>query len=1728
MRIFTLGKNGIPLFFFALFLFSGTTMYGQEDCPTTGGTPATQDFCYLDTVGDIVTDGTAVYQTNDNANDTQPIPQDEVLTNGETYYVGAPSGDCERIAVTVTVEVVEAPTNTIFPGSNSFEISPCVTTSFTADDLASYFQTTATGYDEIEVYTSEFGTTVAEGELVAGESYFVAQVSSDPSNCPSIRAAVGYNPISAGPPAAPSPQVFCEGATVADLQANGTYNNTQAIRWYRSLNATTPLAEDTQLINGQTYYASQIVNDRNDPFPPCESDRTAVIVELTTGDAGSPNTGVVCETEVQETFPSIDAIRNYLLGLLDEGVSGNGTFNPTPAQLAQQYQNDTDGIGDYTTTYTLGEDECEASVLLTISVVETEEANAGGDVSFELSVDDEPKDLYSEVTEGANTNGYFVDYPDGMFDPAQEGAGVYTITYTVDETSGCISGTDSATFTITVTECEANAGEDVNETFCRTEVEALVQQIINAQNPGSEEPDPTAGLEVLAEWLGDRDLDGTFEGDFSGLQRFLVPGIPLTEPVTVTGTYIVGEGDCVDTASISIRVIEDANAGNDNAITLSPNDDPVDLFTLLGEDAQTGGSWSSGNGTFNPATDAAGTYTYTVGSGDCTDSASVVVTLTTNPVVSPGVSVVCLRDVQTFFPSVDEIRKYYLRLLPSGVATNGSFSPTPAQMADIYQADEDGLGEFTTTYTVNGESYDLTINVVTEAEAGDDATITLTTDDEPVDLLTYLGENALRGGTWNTGNGIFDPATDEAGDYTYTVGYETCMDSATVTVVVTDTVDPCDAGSTGLGVVCLADVQTTFPSVDEVRKYYLSLLESGVSRNGTFNPTPAQMVDQYQNDDDQLGDFTTTYTVVDGECSDSVELTIRVVEDADAGEDGSVTLNENDDPVNLFDYLGGSPDEGGTWSSGNGIFDPSTDEPGTFTYSIGTESCMDTAAVIVTVTSDPTDPCSAVDAGSPGLGVVCSADVQAVFPSNDEIRKYYLNLLDPGVARNGTFSPTPAQMAAQFQNDEDGLGDFTTTYTIVDGECSDSVSLTIRVVEDVDAGEDGSITLNENGDPVNLFNYLGGTPDEGGTWSPGDGTFDPATDEPGTFTYSIGSESCLDTAIVTVTVTSDPCEGVVDAGTDTSITICETDVENTFSTIDNVTSYYLGLLDSGIATTGTFDPSLPDLLIQYTEDEDGLGEFSTTYTLTEGDCTDSVELTVNIIPLEEADAGTINDFEVCTNENTLDLYDYLADDSSLGGRFFDADGTEISGGALDVSAEGEFTITYTVSEDFTEACVTGTDSTNFTVTVVPNTANAGADNSLVVCNSEVENLSNAGVRNLYLSLLEDGIPTNGTFEPTIQQIIEQYNFTSRYDDFTTIYTVGTGNCTDSVELTVTVLENPDAGQDATVNLEEDATATVDLFDELGGTPDAGGTWTFDGDDVDATFDPATDAEGVYTYTVTSENGCSDSATVTVIVGTQEPGCTEENTPAAPTVVNFDGCVADGATIADLQITGEDGATFTVYSDETLQTEVGSTEVLTEDTYYVTQTNATGCVSDAATITVTLSASDAPTLVGNLGCIAIDSTIADLEDNVSANGDITWYATATSTDPLSRATTLVDGTTYYATSTNSEGCESSERLAVTVDFCPIVIPEIFTPNGDGINDNFVIRGISTEYPGHTIEIYNRWGKMVYNGKGENPGWDGTSSEGSFGNGVLPVGVYFYILYYNDGQTAPTQGKVYLSR
>ncbi len=89
-----------------------------------------------------------------------------------------------------------------------------------------------------------------------------------------------------------------------------------------------------------------------------------------------------------------------------------------------------------------------------------------------------------------------------------------------------------------------------------------------------------------------------------------------------------------------------------------------------------------------------------------------------------------------------------------------------------------------------------------------------------------------------------------------------------------------------------------------------------------------------------------------------------------------------------------------------------------------------------------------------------------------------------------------------------------------------------------------------------------------------------------------------------------------------------------------------------------------------------------------------------------------------------------------------------------------------------------------------------------------------------------------------------------------------------------------------------------------------------------------------------------------------------------------------------------------------------------------------------------------------------------------------------------------------------------------------VPDTFSPNGDGINDYFVIPG-ARELNNDELYIYNRWGGLVYSSSDYDSSWDGNSTTSMFGKTELEEGTYFYI--YKPGDSFDViKGTVYIKR
>ncbi|NNF86365.1 MAG: T9SS type B sorting domain-containing protein [Winogradskyella sp.] len=107
------------------------------------------------------------------------------------------------------------------------------------------------------------------------------------------------------------------------------------------------------------------------------------------------------------------------------------------------------------------------------------------------------------------------------------------------------------------------------------------------------------------------------------------------------------------------------------------------------------------------------------------------------------------------------------------------------------------------------------------------------------------------------------------------------------------------------------------------------------------------------------------------------------------------------------------------------------------------------------------------------------------------------------------------------------------------------------------------------------------------------------------------------------------------------------------------------------------------------------------------------------------------------------------------------------------------------------------------------------------------------------------------------------------------------------------------------------------------------------------------------------------------------------------------------------------------------------------------------------------------------------------------------------------------------------CYEIYEFQLLIENCPPHIPEGFSPNGDSINDWFNIQGLYNIFTAHQLQIYNRYGTLIFVGNNDSP-WNGIPNRGITNMGKpVPVGVYYYILKLNDPNYKPITGWVYVN-
>lgn len=253
----------------------------------------------------------------------------------------------------------------------------------------------------------------------------------------------------------------------------------------------------------------------------------------------------------------------------------------------------------------------------------------------------------------------------------------------------------------------------------------------------------------------------------------------------------------------------------------------------------------------------------------------------------------------------------------------------------------------------------------------------------------------------------------------------------------------------------------------------------------------------------------------------------------------------------------------------------------------------------------------------------------------------------------------------------------------------------------------------------------------------------------------------------------------------------------------------------------------------------------------------------------------------------------------------------------------------------------------------------------------------------------------------------------------------------------------------------------------------------------------TDA-GTYTVTAYNQYGCSSTASTTVTVNSLPVGTAAGGTilcAGTPTQISASGGVA---------YSWSPGKTL---SDSTIANPIATP--LDTTVYKVKIYNQSGCyVTDSVTVNV----EKQPIAKAGSNKAIFEGQSTRLNGREAYGGSYYWTPDSALSDPnsLTPVANPANDTRYTLHVQSAYNCGDDTSSVFIKVYKKIVIPNTFSPNGDGVNDKWEIEALAT-YPDCLLQVFDRYGQQVYRSIGYNKPWDGKC------NGkVLPTGTYYYMI------------------
>jgi gliding motility-associated-like protein len=288
--------------------------------------------------------------------------------------------------------------------------------------------------------------------------------------------------------------------------------------------------------------------------------------------------------------------------------------------------------------------------------------------------------------------------------------------------------------------------------------------------------------------------------------------------------------------------------------------------------------------------------------------------------------------------------------------------------------------------------------------------------------------------------------------------------------------------------------------------------------------------------------------------------------------------------------------------------------------------------------------------------------------------------------------------------------------------------------------------------------------------------------------------------------------------------------------------------------------------------------------------------------------------------------------------------------------------------------------------------------------------------------------------------------------------------------------------------------------------------------------PITSSQTIFIY---DQNGsCFDEVSFTVTIN------------PSPVLVSISGgaTYCAGADVADIlvEVTGSPDYTLGYTLDGTAQTVASSNGTINlgnaAGTYVVTSLEDAGCTASVSgTQTIVVNPVPTAPIAGDDATYCYYDEFTPMYAQTTLNGTLTWYSDAGLSQQVGTGESLLPSSTvgtytYYVVETAANCQGPSTLVTIVVEQCETEIPTAFTPDGDGVNDFWIIPDLSTNFPDNVVRVYNRWGNLIFESEGYATPWDGT-----YNGAELPVASYYFIVDFNDGGvTKPASGTVTIVR